>query len=225
MRRLAAVDFATNHTFRILNRNPPLGTSHEDNGRDDTQHQSDNEQLGEYPAASGHHFTNFVKDRLREARHNPDKDDQRNPVADRYILQWKRAQKERAAGVINDFPRRHDVFEWFRPEVSDLDVGRELTRGARVALLLPGSADFVFALFGAQIAGMVPVPLPFPLGLGNPERLIGSLAAIVASAGPDLLVTVPHLAPAATRLLATAGTGRLVHSPGFLVFRAVLRTR
>ncbi|HEY3357562.1 MAG TPA: AMP-binding protein, partial [Polyangia bacterium] len=74
---------------------------------------------------------------------------------------------------------------------------RPVPRGARIALLLPTGDDFVGAFFGAQLAGAIPVPLPFPLGLGNPEKLIAALAGIVASARPDLLIAPPHLAGAA----------------------------
>jgi acyl-CoA synthetase (AMP-forming)/AMP-acid ligase II len=89
-------------------------------------------------------------------------------------------------------------------------AARGTRRGARVALLLPTGDDFLFAFFGAQMAGAIPVPCAFPLALGNPEPYVLSLAKILASARPDLLVTVPHLEPAARKLLQALEATELV---------------
>src|ERR1700691_6774011 len=42
-----------------------------------------------------------------------------------------------------------------------------LRKGDRVALILPTNEDFVLAFFGAIRAGIVPVPIYPPLGLGQ----------------------------------------------------------
>jgi acyl-CoA synthetase (AMP-forming)/AMP-acid ligase II len=73
-----------------------------------------------------------------------------------------------------------------------------------VALLLPTGEDFLFAFFGAQMAGLVPVPLAFPLALGNHEPYVASLSRIVESARPALFITVSHLEAPAKALLAGA---------------------
>jgi acyl-CoA synthetase (AMP-forming)/AMP-acid ligase II len=86
---------------------------------------------------------------------------------------------------------------------------RGVRRGDRLALLLPTGDDFLHAFFGALVAGAVPVPLPFPLTLGDPAALVLGLAPIVASAAPALLVTLPHLADAAAGLVA-GDPGRVV---------------
>lgn len=80
---------------------------------------------------------------------------------------------------------------------------KKVERGTRVAVLLPTGEDFLFAFFGAQMAGATPVPLAFPLALGNHEPYVLSLAKIVASASPKLFVTVPNLEAPARKLLET----------------------
>src|SRR5882762_6498833 len=42
-----------------------------------------------------------------------------------------------------------------------------LQKGDRVALILPAAEDFVLCFFGAMRAGIVPVPIYPPLGLGQ----------------------------------------------------------
>jgi len=43
-----------------------------------------------------------------------------------------------------------------------------LRKGDRIALILPDNADFVFAFPGAVGAGIVPLPIYPPTGLGKP---------------------------------------------------------
>ncbi|MGC4113232.1 MAG: AMP-binding protein [Myxococcales bacterium] len=80
-------------------------------------------------------------------------------------------------------------------------VSKKVERGSRIAVLLPTGEDFLFAFFGAQMAGATPVPLAFPLALGNHEPYVLSLAKIVTSAAPKLFVTVPNLEAPAKKLL------------------------
>jgi fatty-acyl-CoA synthase len=62
-------------------------------------------------------------------------------------------------------------------------------RGDRVALILPDNADFVFAFLGALRAGLVPVPIYPPTGLGKLAGYLDNTLHIVARSGARLLVT------------------------------------
>ncbi len=62
-------------------------------------------------------------------------------------------------------------------------------KGDRVALILPDNADFVFAFLGAIRAGLVPVPIYPPTGLGKLAGYLDNTLHIVAKSGARLLVT------------------------------------
>jgi fatty-acyl-CoA synthase len=62
-------------------------------------------------------------------------------------------------------------------------------RGERVALILPDNADFVFAFLGAIRAGLVPVPIYPPTGLGKLAGYLDNTLHIVAKSGARLLLT------------------------------------
>ena len=62
-------------------------------------------------------------------------------------------------------------------------------RGDRVALILPDNADFVFAFLGAMRAGLVPVPIYPPTGLGKLAGYLDNTLHIVAKSGARLLLT------------------------------------
>jgi fatty-acyl-CoA synthase len=62
-------------------------------------------------------------------------------------------------------------------------------KGDRVALILPDNADFVFAFLGALRAGLVPVPIYPPTGLGKLAGYLDNTLHIVARSGARLLVT------------------------------------
>jgi len=62
-------------------------------------------------------------------------------------------------------------------------------RGDRVALILPDNADFVFAFLGAIRAGLVPVPIYPPSGLGKLSGYLDNTLHIVAKSGARLLLT------------------------------------
>ncbi|MBI5546902.1 MAG: AMP-binding protein, partial [Deltaproteobacteria bacterium] len=96
-------------------------------------------------------------------------------------------------------------------------ASKGLPRGSRVALLLPTGDDFLFAFFGTQIAGLTPVPMAFPLALGNHEPYVASLSRIVCRAEPSLFITVPHLEAPARALLASAGSSGEVVVPAQVV--------
>jgi fatty-acyl-CoA synthase len=64
-----------------------------------------------------------------------------------------------------------------------------LKKGDRVALILPDNSDFVFAFLGALRAGIVPVPIYPPTGLGQLSGYLENTLHIVAKSGAKVLVT------------------------------------
>lgn len=62
-------------------------------------------------------------------------------------------------------------------------------KGDRVALILPDNADFVFAFLGAIRAGIIPVPIYPPTGLGKLAGYLENTLHIVASSGARILLT------------------------------------
>jgi acyl-CoA synthetase (AMP-forming)/AMP-acid ligase II len=62
-------------------------------------------------------------------------------------------------------------------------------RGDRVALILPDNADFVFAFLGCIRAGLVPVPIYPPTGLGKLAGYLDNTLHIVAKSGAKVLLT------------------------------------
>src|SRR6185369_5534929 len=74
-----------------------------------------------------------------------------------------------------------------------------LEKGDRVALILPANEDFVLCFFGAIRAGIVPVPIYPPLGLGQLQGYLDNTRHIVAKSGARSLVTTAQI----KRLLGT----------------------
>lgn len=64
-----------------------------------------------------------------------------------------------------------------------------LKKGDRVALILPDNADFIFAFLGALRAGVVPVPIYPPTGLGKLAGYLDNTLHIVARSGAKVLLT------------------------------------
>src|SRR5450631_3082254 len=58
-----------------------------------------------------------------------------------------------------------------------------LRKGDRVALILPTNEDFVLCFFGAIRAGIIPVPIYPPLGLGQLQGYLDHTRHIVHKAG------------------------------------------
>src|SRR6266446_3501022 len=68
------------------------------------------------------------------------------------------------------------------------------TKGDRLAMILSDSQQFVDSLFGAFLAGAVPVPLSPPSArFGQPETYLRHVAPAVAKARPRLLLADPDL--------------------------------
>jgi acyl-CoA synthetase (AMP-forming)/AMP-acid ligase II len=64
-----------------------------------------------------------------------------------------------------------------------------LKKGDRVALILPDNADFIFSFLGALRAGIVPVPIYPPTGLGKLAGYLENTLHIVAKSGAKVLLT------------------------------------
>ncbi|MEJ7733226.1 MAG: fatty acyl-AMP ligase [Polyangiaceae bacterium] len=87
-----------------------------------------------------------------------------------------------------------------------------LKKGDRVALILPENADFVFAFLGALRAGIIPVPIYPPTGLGKLAGYLDNTLHVVAKSGAKVcltsteikrvLGTVPARAPELERVIA-----------------------
>ena len=74
-----------------------------------------------------------------------------------------------------------------------------LRKGDRVALILPTNEDFVLAFFGALRAGVIPVPIYPPLGLGQLQGYLDNTRHIVGKSGARALITSAQI----KRLLGT----------------------
>lgn len=74
-----------------------------------------------------------------------------------------------------------------------------LKKGDRVALILPAAEDFVLCFFGAMRAGIIPVPIYPPLGLGQLQGYLDNTRHIVAKSGARALITSAQI----KRLLGT----------------------
>jgi fatty-acyl-CoA synthase len=116
------------------------------------------------------------------------------------ILDWlERAGRQPEGGL--RFVDRAENATWFGwAEVR----GRALTvcgglqalgieRGDRVALVFPTGIDFFAALFGALLAGAVPVPLYPPARLGRTEEYLRRTARMLERSGARLVLAEPRL--------------------------------
>ena len=64
-----------------------------------------------------------------------------------------------------------------------------LKKGDRVALILPANEDFILCFFGALRAGVVPVPIYPPFGLGQFQAYLDNTRHIVAKSGARALIS------------------------------------
>jgi fatty-acyl-CoA synthase len=94
-----------------------------------------------------------------------------------------------------------------------------LARGDRVALILSDNADFVFAFLGAIRAGIVPVPIYPPTGIGKLAGYLDNTLHIVDRSGAKLLLTsgdikkvlgtIQARAPGLEKVVAVEGVRRM----------------
>ncbi|MEO8877374.1 MAG: fatty acyl-AMP ligase [Polyangiaceae bacterium] len=74
-----------------------------------------------------------------------------------------------------------------------------MKQGERVALILPTNEDFILCFFGAIRAGIIPVPIYPPLGIGGLQGYLDNTRHIVQKSGARVLVTTAKI----KRLLGT----------------------
>lgn len=72
-------------------------------------------------------------------------------------------------------------------------AGAGLKKGDRVAMIAETSPDFMIFFFGCQYAGLIPVPLPFPMHLGGKDAYVGQLARMMQSARAAAAMASPDL--------------------------------
>lgn len=68
-------------------------------------------------------------------------------------------------------------------------VARKISRGDRIAIMLPTGTDFFVAFFGILYAGAVPVPIYPPARLSQLEEHVHRQAGILRNCGARLLIT------------------------------------
>jgi len=74
-----------------------------------------------------------------------------------------------------------------------------LKKGDRVILICPANEDFILCFFGAIRAGIIPVPIYPPLGLGQLQGYLDNTRHIVAKSGARAIITTAQI----KRLLGT----------------------
>jgi fatty-acyl-CoA synthase len=80
-------------------------------------------------------------------------------------------------------------------------IGAGFARGDRLLITADTWPGFFDAFFGAQYAGMVPVPISIPVGIGGKEAYLDQLRRQLATSGATVALSVDDLAG----LLAEAG--------------------
>ena len=73
-------------------------------------------------------------------------------------------------------------------------IGAGLKKGDRVAMIAESTPDFLTFFYSCQYAGLIPVPLPFPMHLGGKDAYIGQLSRMMQSARPAAAVASEELA-------------------------------
>jgi len=92
-------------------------------------------------------------------------------------------------------------------------------RGARVAIVADTGPDFVRYFFACQYAGLIPIPLPAPIQLGDRRNYVGLLRRLLAACRAEIAIAseahLPFLMEAAAGLNFSfyGGTKAFVHLP------------
>ena len=98
-------------------------------------------------------------------------------------------------------------------------MGLGARRGARVALVADTHPDFMRTFFACQYAGLVPVPLPAPIQLGNRHGYAGQLQRLLNVCQAEIAIAsesfLPYLMKAAAgqNLRFCGGTKAFIHLP------------
>ncbi len=78
---------------------------------------------------------------------------------------------------------------------------RGLRHGDRVGLIIPDSPQFIDAIFGTMLAGVIPVPVYPPMNIGKLDAYIDNTTHILRKAGCSLVVTDGRVKPILGKLL------------------------
>ncbi|MCB1858857.1 MAG: AMP-binding protein [Gammaproteobacteria bacterium] len=89
---------------------------------------------------------------------------------------------------------------------------RGLSRGGRVAIMLPTGSGYLFSFFGILLAGGIPVPIYPPARLSQLEDHLRRHARILENAQASLLITVPEARNVASLLKSLTGELREIHT-------------
>jgi fatty-acyl-CoA synthase len=90
-------------------------------------------------------------------------------------------------------------------------IGAGFARGERILVIAETYPDFCVAFFGAQYAGVVPVPVSTPVGLGSKDGYIEQLRRQIDTAGATAVIAPPELV-AFARAAAESSTAFFVGS-------------
>jgi len=85
---------------------------------------------------------------------------------------------------------------------------RGLVKGDRVGLILPNSHDFIDALFGCMLAGIIPVPVYPPMNLGKLDSYLQNTTHVLTRAGCGLVVTDGRVRPILGQVMANTAAVR-----------------
>ena len=88
-----------------------------------------------------------------------------------------------------------------------------LQPGQMVAIMLPTCKEYLFAFYGVQLAGGVPVPLYPPARLTTIEDHMSRHVGILKSAGAAMMITIPEAKPLAWLLRAQVESLRQILVP------------
>jgi fatty-acyl-CoA synthase len=72
-------------------------------------------------------------------------------------------------------------------------IGAGIARGERLVLIADTNPAFCIAFFGAQYAGVVPVPVSMPVGLGSRASYIEQLRGQISAAGATVVLAADGL--------------------------------
>jgi fatty-acyl-CoA synthase len=114
--------------------------------------------------------------------------------------------------VRSDGSERHVPFPELREEARRRAAhfaARGLSKGDRLAIVVPDPDEFVLSFLGAIFAGVVPVPMVPQLSFKNVETYHDTVAHIAKASGAKLLLTTestrPYVEPAAQRVDSLGG--------------------
>jgi fatty-acyl-CoA synthase len=105
----------------------------------------------------------------------------------------------------------HDIADECERRAGHL-AARGLSKGDRLALVIPDSEEFVLSFLGALFAGVVPVPIYPQLSFKNIDGYHDTVAHIVRASGARMLLTTSATRPYVEPALERAGSGTALAS-------------